>query len=85
MLVADLSAHGVKEFEMTDAAVKISFFEPLPKLVEIQDNPGRRVDPEDDMLFGGSPAPEFKKPPSKPSREEMRRADPDSASWPKDE
>lgn len=84
-LVADLSAHGVKEFEMTDTAVKISFFEPLPKLVEIQAGPGRRVDPEDDMLFGGNSPPEFKKPPNKPSREEMRRADPDSASWPEDE
>lgn len=84
-LVADLSAHGVKYFEMTDAVVKISFFEPMPKLVEIQAGPGRRVDPEDDMLFGGNPPPEFKKPPSKPSREEMRQADPESASWPEDE
>lgn len=88
-LVADLSVHGVKEFEMTDTTVKISFFEPMPKLVEIPAGPigamggmERGGAPEDDaMLFGGNPPPEFKK----PSKAEMRRADPDSASWPEDD
>lgn len=83
-LVADLSVHGVKYFEMTGEVVKISFFEPMPKLVEIKSG-GPEVSPEDDMLFGGNPPPEYKKPPAKPSRQEMQRADPDSADWPKDE
>lgn len=86
-LVAVLQAHGVKDFEMTDTSVKISYYEPMPKLVQIQANPLAGEGPsaedasEDPMLYGGNPPPAYRK----PTKEELRRADPESADWPEDD